>query len=192
MHPYSTTMAEKEVIETAKAQMEKAISHLESELQKIRAGRANPGMLDSIHVDYYGNSTPLSQIANISTPDARTLAIQPWEKNMITPIEKAISNANLGYNPTNDGQVIRINIPALTEERRKGLVKQSKEETEHARVTVRSLRRDANEAIKKLQKEGLPEDQAKSAETKIQGITDDAIAKIDKHLEAKEKEIMTV
>jgi ribosome recycling factor len=185
-------MAEKEVIEAAKAQMEKAIDHLETELQKIRAGRANPGMLDSIHVDYYGSSTPLSQIANISTPDARTLAIQPWEKNMITPIEKAISNANLGYNPTNDGQIIRINIPALTEERRKGLVKQSKEETEHARVTVRSIRRDANEAIKKLQKEGLPEDQAKSAETKIQSITDDAIAKVDKHLEAKEKEIMTV
>jgi ribosome recycling factor len=185
-------MTDKEVIDSAKAQMEKAIDHLEAELVKIRAGRANPGMLDSIYVDYYGSSTPLSQIANISTPDARTLAIQPWEKNMITPIEKAISNANLGYNPTNDGATIRINIPMLTEERRKGLVKQAKEEAEHARVTVRNIRRDANEAIKKLQKDGLPEDQAKSSETKVQGITDDNIAKVEKHLEAKEKEIMTV
>lgn len=185
-------MTEKEVLDAAKEQMTKAISHLESELQKIRAGRANPTMLDSIHVDYYGNSTPLSQVANISTPDARTLQIQPWEKNMITPIEKAISNANLGYNPTNDGQVIRINIPPLTEDRRKDLVKQSKSEAEHARVTVRNIRRDANEAIKKLQKDGLPEDQAKAAEGKVQNLTDDSIAKIDKHLEAKEKEIMTV
>lgn len=185
-------MTEKEVLDAAKEQMTKAISHLESELQKIRAGRANPTMLDSIHVDYYGSSTPLSQVANISTPDARTLQIQPWEKNMITPIEKAISNANLGYNPTNDGQVIRINIPPLTEDRRKDLVKQSKSEAEHARVTVRNIRRDANEAIKKLQKDGLPEDQAKAAEGKVQNLTDDSIAKIDKHLEAKEKEIMTV
>lgn len=185
-------MTEKEVLDAAKEQMTKAISHLESELQKIRAGRANPTMLDSIHVDYYGSGTPLSQVANISTPDARTLQIQPWEKNMITPIEKAISNANLGYNPTNDGQVIRINIPPLTEDRRKDLVKQSKSEAEHARVTVRNIRRDANEAIKKLQKDGLPEDQAKAAEGKVQNLTDDSIAKIDKHLEAKEKEIMTV
>lgn len=185
-------MTDKEVIESAKEQMVKAINHLEAELQKIRAGRANPGMLDSIHVDYYGNSTPLSQVANVSTPDARTLQIQPWEKNMITPIEKAISNANLGYNPTNDGIVIRINIPPLTEERRKDMVKQSKAEAEHARVTIRNIRRDANEAIKKLQKDGMPEDQAKGAETKIQNVTDESIAKVEKHLEAKEKEIMTV
>lgn len=182
-------MAEKEIIESAKQQMEKAINHLETELQKIRAGRANPGMLDSIHVDYYGNSTPLSQIANISTPDARTLAIQPWEKNMITPIEKAISNANLGYNPTNDGVIIRINIPALTEERRKDLVKQSKAEAEHARVTVRNIRRDANEALKKLQKDGMPEDLVKGAEGKVQDATDASIAKVDKHLEAKKKKL---
>lgn len=183
---------EKQVIDSAKDQMEKAVSHLESELQKIRAGRANPLMLENIYADYYGTPTPLSQIANISAPDARTLQIQPWEKSMITPIEKAISLANLGYNPTNDGIVIRINIPPLTEDRRKDLVKQSKGEAEHARVTIRNIRRDANEAIKKLQKDGLPEDAAKGAETKIQTLTDDHIAKVEKHLEAKDKEIMTL
>jgi len=183
---------EKEVIDAAKDQMEKAVSHLEAELQKIRAGRANPLMLENIYADYYGTPTPLSQIANVSAPDARTLQIQPWEKSMITPIEKAISLANLGYNPTNDGQTIRINIPPLTEDRRKDLVKQSKGEAEHARVTIRNIRRDANEAIKKLQKDGLPEDAAKGAETKIQALTDDYIAKVDKQLEAKDKEIMTV
>lgn len=183
---------EKEVINQAKDLMEKAVNHLESELQKIRAGRANPLMLENVYVDYYGTPTPMNQVANVSAPDARTLQIQPWEKSMITPIEKAIAQANLGYNPTNDGQVIRINIPPLTEERRKDLVKQSKGEAEHARVTVRNIRRDANEAVKKLQKDGLPEDAAKAAETKIQGLTDEYIVKIDKHLEAKEKEIMTV
>ncbi len=172
--------------------MEKAVSHLEAELQKIRAGRANPLMLENIYADYYGTPTPLGQIANVSAPDARTLQIQPWEKSMITPIEKAISLANLGYNPTNDGITIRINIPPLTEDRRKDLVKQSKAEAEHARVTIRNIRRDANEAVKKLQKDGLPEDAAKSAETKIQTLTDEFIVKVDKHLEAKDKEIMTV
>lgn len=183
---------EKEVINQAKDLMEKAVSHLESELQKIRAGRANPLMLENVYVDYYGTPTPMNQVANVSAPDARTLQIQPWEKSMITPIEKAIAQANLGYNPTNDGQVIRINIPPLTEDRRKDLVKQSKTEAEHARVTIRNIRRDANEGIKKLQKDGLPEDAAKGAEGKIQALTDEYIAKVDKHLEAKEKEIMTV
>jgi ribosome recycling factor len=172
--------------------MVKAIDHLEAELSKIRAGRASTQMLDGIHVDYYGNSTPLNQVANVSTPDARTLSIQPWEKNMLTPIEKAITVANLGFNPQNDGLVIRIVVPALTEERRKELVKRTKTEGEHARVTIRNLRRDANELIKKEVKNHLPEDMAKEAEAKIQQLTDSFIQKIEKHLEVKEKEIMTV
>ena len=172
--------------------MAKAISHLETELAKIRAGRASTQMLDGIHVDYYGTSTPLSQVANVNTPDARTLSIQPWEKSMLTPIEKAITIANLGFNPQNDGLVIRIIVPPLTEERRKDLVKKTKAEGEHARVTIRNLRRDANELIKKEVKNNLPEDVAKEAEAKIQHLTNSFIEKVDKHLELKEKEIMTV
>ena len=176
----------------AQSMMEKAISHLESELAKIRAGKANPAMLEGIHVDYYGNSTPLNQVANVNTPDARSIVIQPWEKSMLTPIEKAIQAANLGFNPQNDGLLIRIIVPPLTEERRTELVKRSKAEGEHARVTIRNLRRDALEGLKKLAKNGLPEDMQKDAETKIQQLTDNFIAKVEKHLEAKEKEIMTV
>jgi len=172
--------------------MTRAIEHLEAELSKIRAGRASTQMLDGIHVDYYGASTPLSQVANVSTPDARTLSIQPWEKSMITPIEKAITAANLGFNPQNDGMIIRIIVPPLTEERRRELVKKTKTEGEHARITIRNLRRDANEMIKKEIKNHLPEDVAKEAETKVQHLTDSFIQKIDKHLETKEKEIMTV
>lgn len=172
--------------------MTKALEHLETELAKIRAGRASTQMLEGIHVDYYGSSTPLFQVANVNTPDARTLSIQPWEKNMLTPIEKAIMAANLGFNPQNDGLIIRIVVPPLTEERRKDLVKKTKAEGEHARVTVRNLRRDANELIKKEVKNHLPEDIAKEAETKIQHLTDTFIHKIDHHLETKEKEIMTV
>ena len=172
--------------------MNKAIEHLEAELAKIRAGRASTQMLEGIHVDYYGTSTPLFQVANINTPDARTLSIQPWEKNMLVPIEKAIQAANLGFNPQNDGQVIRILVPPLTEERRKELVKRTRNEGEHARVTVRNLRRDANELIKKEVKNHLPEDVAKETENKIQLLTDSFIQKIEKHLETKEKEIMTV
>ena len=184
--------AVKPQIDAATAGMDKAISHLEAELAKIRAGKASAQMLDGIYVDYYGNNTPLNQVANINTPDARTLAIQPWEKQMLGPIEKAIFGSNIGLTPMNDGQMIRINIPPLTEERRVNLVKQSKSEPEHAKVSIRNIRREANEAIKKLQKDGLAEDLAKDAEAKIQQLTDAYIVKADKHLEIKEKEIMTV
>lgn len=179
------------LLNDAKGGMQKAIEHLEFELGRIRAGRANPAMLDSVQVDYYGTFTPLNQVASITTPDARTLAIQPWEKSMLTPIEKAITMANLGYNPQNDGTVIRINIPPLTEERRKELVKKTKAEAEHGKVSIRNIRRDANEHIKKEGK-GLPEDQVKGLEDQIQKMTDQFIALVDKHLDSKEKEIMTI
>lgn len=182
----------KKIISDATAHMEKAIDHLETELAKIRAGKANPSMLDNIHVDYYGASTQLSQVASVNTPDARTIVIQPWEKGMLGPIEKAIQAANLGFNPQNDGIIIRIVVPPLTEERRKDLVKKTRSEGEHAKVTVRSLRRDAIEHVKKEVKKGLPEDVLKDSEAKIQHSTDAFIAKIDKHLDVKEKEIMTV
>jgi ribosome recycling factor len=149
-------------------------------------------MLDGIHVDYYGNSTPLNQVANVNTPDARTIVIQPWEKSMLSVIEKAIQAANLGFNPQNDGVIIRIVVPPLTEDRRKDLVKRTKAEGEHAKVTIRNIRRDAIENVKKEVKKGLPEDVQKDAEAKIQQITDSFITKVDKHLDVKEKEIMTV
>ena len=173
-------------------QMQKSYAHLKSELAKIRAGKANPSMLDSIMVDYYGIDTPLNQVANVSTPDAQTLAIQPWEKTMIEPIEKAISDANLGLNPYNDAHTVRINIPPLTEERRIDLVKQAKAEAENCKVSIRNNRRESNEEIKKLVKDGLGEDEAKDAEEKIQGMTNSHIGKVDNLLEAKEKEILTV
>ena len=179
------------LLNDTRAEMQKAIDHLEFELGRIRAGRANPAMLDSVQVDYYGTFTPLNQVANVSTPDARTLAIQPWEKGMLTPIEKAITIANLGYNLQNDGTVIRINIPPLTEERRKELVKKTKAEVEHGKVSIRTIRRDANEHLKKEAK-SIPEDVAKGIEDQIQKMTDQYIVMVDKHLEAKEKEIMTV
>ncbi len=179
------------IINDSKVHMQKAIEHLESELSKIRAGRANPAMLDSIHVDYYGTNTPLSQVSSVTIPDARTIAIQPWEKGMLSPIEKAIQAANLGFNPQNDGTLIRINIPVLTEERRKELVKKTKAEVEHGKVTIRNIRRDANEHIKKDSK-SVPEDVIKGLEDQIQKLTDQFIAIIDKHLDAKEKEIMTI
>jgi len=179
------------LINDSRAHMQKSIEHLELELGKIRAGRANPSMLDGVQVDYYGSNVPLSQVSNISTPDARTLMIQPWEKNMLHPIEKAIQVANLGFNPQNDGTVVRINVPTLTEERRKDLVKKSKAEAEHARVAIRNTRREANEHAKRDSK-GMPEDVVKDAEDKIQKMTDQFIALVDKHLEAKDKEIMTI
>lgn len=182
----------KPIIDHMQDHMQKAISHLEAELVKIRAGKASPAMLDGVLVDYYGAMTPLSQVANINTPEARTIVIQPWEKSLIKAIEKAIIDANLGLTPANDGQLIRINVPPLSEERRKDLVKRAKSEGEHAKVSIRNLRRDANENIKKAQKSGLPEDMAKDAEAKTQKITDDFITKVDKHLDAKEKEIMTI
>jgi len=172
--------------------MQKAISHLESELLKVRAGKANPQMIDGIMVDYYGNPTPLNQVANITVTDARTLSIQPWEKPMIAPIERAIMQANLGVTPQNDGQVIRLFLPPLTEERRKELVKKVNAEGEQGKVSIRSIRRDMIEQIKKAQKDGLSEDEAKQAEGNIQGITDKHIALIDQHCKDKEKEIMTI
>ncbi|MBS1620743.1 MAG: ribosome recycling factor [Bacteroidetes bacterium] len=173
-------------------QMKKAISHLESELIKIRAGKANPQMIDGILVDYYGSSMPISQAANISVMDARTLSIQPWEKNMLQPIEKAILAANIGITPQNDGNLIRLFLPPLTEERRRELVKRCHNEAEHSRIAIRNIRRDAIEQVKKQEKNGLSKDAMKDAETKVQQITDRYIALIEKHLAAKEKEIMSV
>ena len=155
-----TTKA-KETIAAAKDKMQKAIAHLEEELVGIRAGKANPAMLNNISVDYYGSATPLPQVASITSPDARTILIQPWEKAMIAPIEKAIMQANIGFTPQNNGENIRINVPPLTEERRKDLVKQTRTEGENARISIRNARRDAIDAIKKLQKDGLAEDMAK-------------------------------
>lgn len=180
------------VLDNAKEQMEKALNHLEAELVKVRAGKASPSMLEGIMVDYYGTKTPLNQVANINTGDARTLVVQPWEKSMLTPIEKGIMMANLGLNPQNDGVIIRILVPALTEERRKELVKKAKAEAEHAKVSLRTIRKEANEELKKLQKNGTPEDLVKTAETQVQTLTDGYVVKCDKHLEIKEKEILTV
>jgi ribosome recycling factor len=172
--------------------MKKAIGHLEVELQKVRAGKASPQLVDGIIVDYYGNPTPINQIGNVIAVDARTLTIQPWEKNMLQPIERAIINANIGINPQNDGNIIRLFMPPLTEERRKELVKKSNGEGELSKVSIRSIRREAIEDIKKQQKEGISEDACKDAEADIQTLTDKFIALIEKHLETKEKEIMTV
>jgi ribosome recycling factor len=172
--------------------MSKAINHLETELAKIRAGKANPSMLDGIVAEYYGSPTPLAQIANITVLDARTISVQPWEKNMLHPIERAIIASNIGINPQNDGNFIRLFLPPLTEERRKELVKRCMGEGENAKVSIRNIRRDAIEQIKKLQKDGLSEDTAKDAEAEIQELTNKHIALIEKHLEVKEKEIMVV
>lgn len=177
--------------ETAAA-MKKAIGHLEAELTKIRAGKATPAIVDGIYVDYYGNATPLSQVANITIPDARTISLQPWERNMLAPIEKAIIAANIGLNPQNDGNFIRLFLPPLTEERRKELVKRVNGEGENAKVSIRSIRRDAIEQVKKLQKDGLSEDASKDAEADIQVITDKHIALTDTHLKDKERDIMTI
>jgi ribosome recycling factor len=180
------------IIAGADEQMKKAINHLETELVKIRAGKANPQMLDGIVVDYYGSPMPISQVANINVMDARTLSIQPWEKNMLQPIERSIIAANIGITPQNDGALIRLFLPPLTEERRKELVKRCQAEGEHSKVAIRNIRRDAIENIKKLQKNGLSEDAAKDAESGVQQVTDKFIAAVEKHLGSKEKEIMAV
>ncbi len=180
------------VLEHSKERMKAAINHLEKELIHVRAGKASPVMLDGVMVDYYGSMTPLNQVANINTPDARTIAIQPWEKKMIPVIEKAILNANLGFNPDNNGEIIRINVPVLTEERRKGLVKQAQHEGEIAKVSVRTVRKEANESLKKLQKEGVAEDIVKAAEEEVQEMTNSFSVKIDNLVKAKEKDIMTI
>ncbi len=180
------------IVTNAEDYMKKAITHLETELIKIRAGKASPQILDGIVVDYYGSPTPISQVGNISVMDARTLSIQPWEKNMLQPIERAIIAANIGINPQNDGNQIRLFLPPLTEERRKELVKKCQGEGEHSRVAIRNIRRDAIEHIKRLQKNGLSEDIAKDTEADIQNLTNKFIAAVDKHLVSKEKEIMAV
>ncbi len=180
------------IIGNADEHMKKAINHLEAELIKIRAGKANPQMLDGIVVDYYGSPMPINQTANISVMDARTLTVQPWEKNMLQPIERAIIAANIGINPQNDGVIIRLFLPPLTEERRKELVKRCHGEGEHGKVAIRNIRRDAIEHIKRLQKNGLSEDAAKDAEEEVQQMTDKFIALVDKHLASKEKEIMSI
>lgn len=179
-------------LKEAKGAMEKALAHTETELSRIRAGKAQPNMLDGIMVDYYGTPTPITQVASINTPDARSLAIKPWEKNLINNIEKAIRDSELGLNPGNDGDTIRINIPPLTEERRKALVKQAKTEGENGKVRVRGIRKDTNEELKKLQKNGAPEDAVKAAEDQVQKLTDEYISKVDGLINAKEKELLTV
>jgi ribosome recycling factor len=180
------------VLDDAQETMDKAIAHLEVELTKIRAGKANPQILDGITVDYYGAATLINQVANISVADARTLTIQPWEKNMLQPIERAIIASNIGLNPQNDGLIIRLFLPPLTEERRKELVKRVNGEGEQGKVAIRSIRRDAIESIKKLQKDGLSEDTAKEAEASVQQLTDKYIVLVDKHCAAKDKEIMSI
>jgi ribosome recycling factor len=180
------------IISETESGMRKAINHLEAELTKIRAGKANPTMLDGIMVDYYGNPTPVNQVGNISVMDARTLTIQPWEKNMLQAIERAIMASNIGINPQNDGNIIRLFLPPLTEERRKELVKRCAGEGEQAKVAIRSIRREGIEDIKKLQKDGLSEDVAKDAEKEVQDLTDRFSALVERHLEAKEKEIMAI
>lgn len=177
------------ILDTAKEAMNNAISHLEKQLTTIRAGKASPAMLSSVKVDYYGAQTPLSQIANVNTPDARTISIQPWEKSMIQEIEKGIMMANLGFNPMNNGESVIINVPALTEERRKDLVKQAKSEAEHAKVGIRNARQEANKEIKKTD---TSEDVKKNAEIDVQSLTDEFSEKVDATLVKKEKEIMTV
>lgn len=180
------------IIDDAESHMKKAIGHLEVELTKVRAGKANPSMLDGLNVDYYGSPTPINQVANVTVLDARTISIQPWEKNMLAPIEKSIMQANIGITPQNDGVQIRLFMPPLTEERRKEMVKKAAGEGEHSKVAIRNIRRDAIENVKKLQKNGLSEDIAKDGEKRIQEITDRYIVFVDKHLAAKEKEIMSV
>ena len=180
------------ILEEAEDGMKKAISHLNSELSKIRAGRANPSMLDTVKVDYYGSPTPLSQIGNISTLDPRTLTVQPWEKSLLDEITKAIINANLGLNPQNNGEVIIISVPVLTEERRKDLVKRARAEGENAKVSLRTQRKDANDMVKSLKDEGLSEDAVKNAELDVQNLTNSYSTKVDELVAVKEEDIMKV
>src|ERR1700712_2870993 len=182
----------KKQVADAKASMDRAIEHADNELNKIRAGKANPSMLDDVMVEYYGAPTPLSQVGSVNTPDARTIIVQPWEKSLLAPIEKAIKEANMGLNPQNDGVIIRINVPPLTEERRRDLVKKVKAEAETGKIAIRNIRKDANEKIRKLKSEGVSEDEMKTGEGEIQKLTDSYIVKVDQHAEAKEKDVMTV
>ena len=182
----------KDYLTPAEEKMELAVAYLDESLAHIRAGKANPKIIDGIKVEYYGSAVPVSQVANISVPDARTITITPWEKPMFKEIEKAIINSELGITPENNGEVIRISIPPLTEERRKQLVKQSKAEAEQAKVSVRNARRDAIDGLKKAVKQGMPEDVEKDAEASVQKIHDIYLKRIDDIFAAKEKEILTV
>ncbi len=177
------------ILDATKESMVLALSHLESEFVKIRAGKANPAMLSGVMVEYYGNQTPLSQVSNINTPDGRTISVQPWEKSLLSEIETAIMNANLGFNPMNNGELIIINVPPLTEERRVQLVKQAKSEAEDAKVSIRNARQDANKELRELD---ISEDMLKNAQVDVQDLTDSHIKKVDSLLERKEAEIMKV
>jgi ribosome recycling factor len=177
------------ILDTTKEAMTSAVAHLEKELRAIRAGKATPAMLANVMVDYYGSQTPLGQVANVTTPDPRTITIQPWEKNMLQPIEKAVMVANLGFNPMNNGDIIMINVPPLTEERRIGLAKQAKAEAEHAKVGIRNARKEANNDIKKTD---ISDDLKKDSEGDVQKMTDSFVKIIEETLSVKEKEIMTV
>lgn len=179
-------------LDHAKEMMDKAVNHTNSELSKIRAGKAMPNMLDGLEVEYYGAPTPIHQVASVTAPDARTLSIKPWEKKTIPQIERAIINSDLGLNPQNDGELIRINIPPLTEERRINLVKQAKTEIESGKISIRNVRKEVNDSLKKLLKDGVSEDAVKGAEDEVQKLTDSHTAKLDELLEKKEKDIMTI
>jgi len=180
------------ILEEMKENMQHALTHLDREFQKIRAGKATPQMLEGVKVDYYGTMTPIEQISNINTPDARQIIVQPYEKAMLVPIDKAILAANLGFNPQNNGEILRIMVPPLSEERRRDMVKRAKHESENARVTIRNIRRSSIDECKKLEKNGLPEDEVLVLEKDIQNLTDQFIVRADKMLEIKEKDIMTV
>ncbi len=180
------------VYSSARENMQKAYDHLEKELMGIRAGKATPSMLDGVSVDYYGTKTPISQLANVSAPDARTLSIQPWDKAALPEIEKAIFASNMGLTPQNDGEVIRLNVPPLTTERRQQLAKQIKAEGEHAKVGIRNTRKSCNDEIKAFNKDGLSDDMSKDAEAEVQKITDNFGKKVDALVAAKEKEILTM
>jgi ribosome recycling factor len=180
------------IIEDSEESMKKAIGHLELELTRIRAGKATPALVDGINVDYYGAATPVAQVANITVLDARTVSIQPWEKTMLAPIEKAIMQANIGITPQSDGIQIRLFLPPLTEERRRELFKKASGEGEQAKIAIRNIRREGIEQVKKLQKDGLSEDVAKDSEKTIQDLTDKYIALVEKHLAAKEKDMMSM
>ena len=179
-------------LEEAREGMHNAVIHLEKDLQKVRAGKASPQMLEGVKIDYYGTMTAIDQTANVSTPDARQIIVQPWDKSVLGLIEKAILAANLGFNPKNEGEILRIVVPALPEDRRKDLVKKAKAEAENAKISIRNIRRLANDTAKKLKKDGVPEDEVDKLELDIQKLTDEHIIRVDKILEVKERDILTV
>jgi ribosome recycling factor len=180
------------LLDHSKEQMDKAISHTIQSLAKIRAGKATPSMVEGVMIDYYGNATPLTQVASITSPDARTISIKPWEKSVISDIERAIINSDLGLNPQSDGELVRINIPPLTEERRIALVKQAKSEVENGKISIRNIRKDTNDSLRKLLKDNVSEDLVKDAEAEVQVLTDQHVRKIDELFAVKEKDIMTI